>query len=391
MAKKTKTKRPYWQISVFMSLLMLAFAWAVYSIGSSVDGISDLAANVIKQETKKRTRKIPTKSMRQLRGMLAQTPLPPEIIHPTFLCYTPEIENKEYKAEFMEKEIATKVDKGDEFPITMYVKNTGNAPWFSDRSGCSGLQSLVRLGTARQKDRESQLFYEKSGKDTGWVAPNRIALVEDRVDPGQIGTFHFTSEAPYKTDTYREYFQIVVEGVKWLESKEETVRVDIAVGETDPLDSERLKFINLSSRASVIPDPNAKREVTIDISEQKMSLKVGDVVVRELTVSTGTFKTPTPLGRAKIANKQDLRISAAAPHYRMPNWQGLAFERYGWQFRGHGLHALPYLANDSGVFWNEALNHIGQRVSHGCVRVLPEDAEDIFQLTAVGDSVIIQN
>ena len=111
---------------------------------------------------------------------------------------------------------------------------------------------------------------------------------------------------------------------------------------------------------------------------------MGDTLIREYTVSTGTFNTPTPLGNFKILNKQDLRIARKWPHYHMPQWQG--FTKWG-----HGFHSLPYLANDKGIFWNEALTHIGQRVSHGCIRLLPEDAEDLYSLTEVGTEMVIHS
>lgn len=294
-------------------------------------------------------------------------------------CDFPAVDKPEFKGEFIEKEQMVPAFPGSEFAVTMYLKNTGNVPWFGDATTCS---PVIRLGTAREQDRDSIFSYFTTQKETGWIQSNRIRMLEKRVDPGSAATFTFVSRAPDTNDTYREYFQPVIEGKGWLTRAEETARVDIAVGDTDALDAERLKFINKSSPASVIADPAAPRELHVDISEQKAHLKVGDVTVREYIVSTGTFKTPTPLGTFKIEEKNELRIGSKAPHYRMPK-----FQRFTKQ--GAGLHALPYLANDKGTFWNEALNHIGRPVSHGCVRFLPDDAADIFNLTAVGDTISI--
>lgn len=57
---------------------------------------------------------------------------------------------------------------------------------------------------------------------------------------------------------------------------------------------------------------------------------------------------------------------------------------------GYGLHALPSLGNDGGIFWTEALTHIGIPVSHGCVRILPEDAIWLYDFTEIGDTVTVQ-
>lgn len=384
--RKTKIKsspgalsgtRSFLGTSIFISLIMLAFAWALYELGKSLSP-SNLSTNILREKLLKNGKT--ARKIRHLRSVVAQTPIPSEILSPTLFCYTDNIERPIYAGEFIEKSYRVDVERGGEFQAIFLVENKGNIPWFSDRSECRGLQPLIRLGTSKPKDRES-IFFQRGN---GWISSNRIEMREDRVNPGEIATFSFRGKAPRNTDTYREYFSLVSEGVTWMERPEETVTLDIAVGDVDPRDTDRLKYINKSAAASIIPDPDAKRTVNIDISEQKMRLKVGDIVVREYMVSTGTFRTPTPLGQFKILNKQDLRIGAKAPHYRLPQWQG--FTKWG-----HGLHALPYLANDNGVFWKEALNHIGQRVSKGCVRLLPDDAVDLYSLTTVGDTIVIQN
>ena len=208
-------------------------------------------------------------------------------------------------------------------------------------------------------------------------------MVEKRVEPGEVATFAFSSYAPRVTDIFREYFQPVIEGKMWFERKPETAHVDIYIGDaTDDLERRAL-FLGSSMQASAL-DLSGPALVDVDISTQKMQLKFGETIVREYIVSTGTFKKPTPLGHFKILNKQDLRIAGKSPHYRMPMWQG--FSKWG-----HGFHGLPYLVNDQGIFWNEALDHIGRPVSHGCVRLLPEDAEEFFKLTDVGMDVVIHS
>lgn len=282
-----------------------------------------------------------------------------------------------YQGEFIQQETKIWTAPGSKFEVALYLKNTGNIPWFSNVSGCSGI-NLIRLGTARDHDRGS-IFYNPN--DPRWITANRIHLQEERVNPGEIGTFRFSGFAPKVNDIFREYFQPVVENISWMQRKDETAHIDIYVGENDQENERRLFYLGKSGQASPL-DISGEPIIDIDISEQKLLLKLGNTIVREYTVSTGTFKTPTPLGRFKILNKQELRIANKWPHYHMPKWQGFTI----W---GHGLHGLPYLANDRGIFWNEALNHIGQRVSHGCVRLLPEDAEDLYNLTTEGITLVI--
>lgn len=306
------------------------------------------------------------------------------------LCTFAEPEKSLHQGEFVGTKVTKEVEEGEGFTTTFYLKNSGNVPWFSDKAPCGAKVFRMRLGTARDQDRASIFYTKDQYFDMGWVQKNRIAMKENRIDPGQIATFEFTSRAPFQEDIYREYFQPVVEGKAWFTRKEELVYMDVRVGPDHENHEDKLNFLWKSGMASVI-DSEAPLNIIVDISDQKMTVRKGDTVIREYLVSTGTFQTPTPLGKGKIHNKQELRIASAYPHYRMPNWQGLAFDRHRGKFIGVGFHALPYLANDNGVFWNEALNHIGQRVSHGCIRLLPDDAKDLYSLTALGDEFVVQD
>lgn len=310
--------------------------------------------------------------------LLTQLIIPDPLEYAFDVCLYAPPEKPVYKGEAVAAQNEVDTEPGETFEVSLYVKNTGTAAWFSDSSGCAGTPKM-RLGTAKERDRAS-VFYNPG--DPRWTTQNRIAMVEHRVDPGEIATFRFESRAPDVTDIFREYFQPVAEGSSWLDQKEATAQVDIYVGETDETLERQLFYLGKSGQASSL-DLEGAPQIEVDISEQKLRLKFGETVVREYTASTGTFNTPTPLGKFKILNKQELRIGAAKPHYRMPKWQGFTT-------RGHGLHALPYLASDNGVFWKEALTHIGQRVSHGCIRLLPEDAEDLYSLTEVGMPMVIR-
>lgn len=362
---------------ILFTVLMALASYGLYDLLSDTYLLSRFKTDVLM--THKQKSRIPTKSIKRILAGLTQSYRASEIEDFAILCTTAAEEKPVYKAQALQKEIKVAADQGDEFEVTIYIKNTGNIPWFSDKAPCGRNVYRTRLGTAKPKDRES-IF----ASVFGWIQSNRIEMAEKRVDPGEIATFNFISFAPLETDIYREYFAPVIEGKTWIEDKEALVQIDIAVGDITEEDEEKLKFINKSLPASTITDLSAPLKVHIDLSDQKMFIDKGDVTVREYTVSTGARRTPTPRGSFKILNKQDLRIGKARPHYRMPYWQGVTKG-------GVGLHSLPYLANDKGVFWKEALNHIGQPVSHGCIRLLPEDAEDLFAITQLGDPVIIHS
>lgn len=141
----------------------------------------------------------------------------------------------------------------------------------------------------------------------------------------------------------------------------------------------------LRKSAPVLPDPNFV--VRVSISEQKMCIEAyGNPCAREYPVSTGESETPTPIGDFKVWFKQALRVSGGETPYRMPNY--MALKENG----EYGLHALPYLGNtaNGSDFWHEALWHIGIPVSHGCVRLLPEHSDEIYEMIPVDTPVLIR-
>lgn len=269
----------------------------------------------------------------------------------------------------------------EEFRVKVFVKNAGNTPWFASSSPCTGPK--VNLGTAREKDRISHFYSPDIKKDdNNWAAANRISMDQMRVDPGQVASFTFWAKADKNPSVYREYFEPYVENVKWLDNAE--VKVDIYSGTTSETAQELQKKLLYAYRSMLVNDMDieGERAVEVDLSEQKMLLKINDNIVREFTISSGASATPTPVGTFSIMLKNDVRIGAKPPHYVMPKFQMITPQ-------GAGLHALPSLENDNGVFWTEAKDHLGRPVSHGCVRMAPEDADFTFVFTEVGDKVVV--
>lgn len=129
------------------------------------------------------------------------------------------------------------------------------------------------------------------------------------------------------------------------------------------------------------------KEIYIDLGVQMMFLLEHGVPIHMYPVSTGAQSTPTPVGEFEVHRKQELRISGLATPYRMQYY--LSFTKSG----SMGMHALPYLGDSpaSSNYWFEALDHIGIPVSHGCVRLLPDDALTLYQWTDVGTPVHISS
>ena len=125
----------------------------------------------------------------------------------------------------------------------------------------------------------------------------------------------------------------------------------------------------------------------ISIAKQEASLVENGSIIARYPISSGKWETPTPTGQFQIHRKQTLRVSSQAVPYRMPHY--MAFTKS----QSHGFHALPYLGNKAtnSDYWYEALDHIGTPASHGCVRLLPENAETVYEWIEVGTPVYINS
>ncbi len=132
-------------------------------------------------------------------------------------------------------------------------------------------------------------------------------------------------------------------------------------------------------------EETVSKEITIDLGAQIMFLLEDGVPVHMYPVSTGKASTPTPVGEFQVYRKQELRISGLGTPYRMQYY--LSFTKSG----SMGMHSLPYLgvSPSSSNYWFEALDHIGIPVSHGCVRLLPDDSFALFEWAEVGTPVHI--
>lgn len=287
-------------------------------------------------------------------------------------------DEKTYSAQLIAIRRKLRVEPGETFRVKIFMKNTGTMPWLSNINTCMGPK--MSLGTKREQDRNS-VFYELGLR--GWEGSNRIAMDQLQVDPGEIASFTFHGKAGKSANVYKEYFAPVLKDIQWIDGAE--FSFDVIVG--DPKDSaidlrKKLAYSNSSGSVSVI-NLNAEKKVLVDLSEQRMKVMLGDYQVKEFKISTGAAKTPTPVGETKILLKQYVRVGHKPPHYIMPRFQMFTSG-------GAGFHALPSLGNDGGVFWTEARNHIGIPVSHGCIRLLPEDADWLYEFTDVGDRVAVQ-
>lgn len=291
-------------------------------------------------------------------------------------CAITPVDKPIYSAQLVSTAAPDHVAANQLFDVVIKYRNTGNQPWFGSDSVCQG-QSTTYLGTARQLDRDSVIQAPAVFGDTKWISGSRIKMNGTRVNPGEIAEFSFVGHAPLQTGIYREYFAPVAEGKAWMNNSSDAT-FDLKVG--DPVEDESvLQFTRQIFQSINLLDPSfyGQKKIEVDLSQQRMTLSIGEIPIKIFPVSTGTAMHPTPPGDYHIQFKQNVRVAGSVPHYIMPLFM---------QFRGggYGIHALPSLANDHGVFWTEALNHIGSPRSHGCIRLLPADAVFAYNFADVG-------
>ena len=127
-----------------------------------------------------------------------------------------------YRAEFISQNAYPRLTAGGSYRFEVTVRNAGQAGWRPD---------TVHLGTDRPRDR-IPAFIREGGDPSGWVSPNRVAMARDgltglllgdlngndTIDAGEQATFRFwyTVPADLPDGIYTEYFNVVADGITWL-------------------------------------------------------------------------------------------------------------------------------------------------------------------------------
>ncbi len=123
---------------------------------------------------------------------------------------------------------------------------------------------------------------------------------------------------------------------------------------------------------------NEYRYIEVSIPNQKLYIYERGKKIKEMVISTGTSKFPTPIGDFKIGYKvksQRMRHEYGPDHpdnYDLPDVPNVL------AFNG------PYTIH--GTYWH---SNFGTPMSHGCVNLSPADAFWIYHWANVGDSVYV--
>ncbi len=136
----------------------------------------------------------------------------------------------------------------------------------------------------------------------------------------------------------------------------------------------------------VLPPVNSKG-IVINVPELRLYLFFNDIhMVKTYPIGIGILDAPTPLGRFTVIEKT-----------KNPTWNiPLSLqEEYGRTSMPPGpdnplgAYRLRLSNYDVGIHGTNIPWGIGRLVSHGCIRLYPEDIEELFSLVKVGTPVEI--
>jgi lipoprotein-anchoring transpeptidase ErfK/SrfK len=134
--------------------------------------------------------------------------------------------------------------------------------------------------------------------------------------------------------------------------------------------------LNGTRSLGVAAGSSATRRIVVSIPDRKLALLEGDHVVKVWSTAVGTRATPSPSGTCVIVNR------VSNPAYYRPGKvvhsgpsNPLGSRWLGLSLKGFGIHGT----NSPGS--------IGKKASHGCIRMLNRDIEELFELVRVGDVV----
>lgn len=244
---------------------------------------------------------------------------------------------------------------GQNETLVLELKNTGDTAWEN---------GTFHLGTSHSQDRAS------SFANATWLSANRIGINEDTVEPGNIAEFKFTVIAPQASGVYYEYFRPVVDGTAWLSDVGIYWKITV-------------KDVNENESALPVFNKIAAKKIVVKISTQNLKCYEGTDVVCDFIISSGLPGLDTPTGNFKIERKRDVAYSSAYDLY-MNYWMAFTSNE------AYGIHELPYWKYSWGIV-TEGANHLGVKVSHGCVRLGIGSAKQVYDWAPVGTPVEIVN
>lgn len=187
--------------------------------------------------------------------------------------------------------------RGEKATLTVLARNVGTATWTNSGN------TPMRLGTSNPRDRGSGF------QSSSWLAGSRPATMrEASVAPGQVATFSFTIQATPAPGVYNEYFNLVADGITWLNDPGQYFQIRV----TSPIYSGAVQQNNYT--ASVANNVSTPTTIKVQNTGNVTWYKDGAFPVRLGTYNpidrNSPFRAPTWFSNARPSTFAE---SAVAP------------------------------------------------------------------------------
>ena len=143
------------------------------------------------------------------------------------------------------------------------------------------------------------------------------------------------------------------------------------------VETETFKEIKVSIIQGVETGRYSGKYIDVNLATQSLCRLDGSALIDCYMASAGKPSTPTPTGSFEIRRKNPWGW-APNPGVHMP-W----FMEF--KAGGYGFHELVVWPDGT----HEVVDHLGQAISHGCVRTGPGVAEMLFNWADIGTPVFI--
>lgn len=124
---------------------------------------------------------------------------------------TPSTNPADYTYSIVSQNSSPTLIPGNSYRFDLTIRNTGNTIWEKYK---------VNLGTDNPQDRVTGFIREDQNNHnaSGWSYDNRIYLQENKVSPGENGTFSFYLTVPegMSSGVYQEHFRPVADNITWM-------------------------------------------------------------------------------------------------------------------------------------------------------------------------------
>ena len=122
------------------------------------------------------------------------------------------------------------------------------------------------------------------------------------------------------------------------------------------------------ARASIKADSKKNFAILVDLTEERLYLidKDKNEIIKKYSIASGKIETPSPIGTWRVIG--------------MAKWSG------GFGTRWIGLN-VPW--GTFGIHGTNRPGSIGSEASHGCIRMLNKDVDELYEYVSVGMTVAI--